>query len=61
MAVEITLDQIKEFAKNSDRKKNIIETNPGDKTKVVRPKTQGDALVETLRSDPKSFGARRFL
>ena len=40
MAVEITLEQIKEFAKNSDNKKNILETNPGDKVKVVKPKTQ---------------------
>ena len=57
MAVEITLDQVKEFAKNSDRKKNILETNPGDKTKVVKPKTQGDALIESLRLNPMTFGA----
>ena len=57
MAVEITLDQLKEFAKNSDRKKNILETNPGDKVKVVKPKTQGDALLESLRINPMTFGA----
>ena len=56
MAVEITLDQIKEFAKNSDRKKNILETNPGDKTKVVRPKTQGDAILDFFRSDLNTLG-----
>ena len=31
MAVEITLDQIKEFSKNSDRKKNILEIQSKNK------------------------------
>ena len=57
MAVEITLEQVKEFAKNSDRRKNILETNPGDKVKVVKPKTQGDAILESLRLNPMTFGA----
>ena len=57
MPVEITLPQFKEFAKNTDTRKNIIETNPGDKVKVVKPKTKAGALVESLRIDPKNFGA----
>ena len=57
MAVEITLDQIKEFAKNSTQEKNILETNPGDKVKVVKPKTRAGGFIESLRNDPKSFGA----
>ena len=57
MAVEITLDQIKEFSKNSDRRKNILETNPGDKVKVVKPKTGSGALLEALRINPMTFGA----
>ena len=56
MAVEITLEQIKEFAKNSDNRKNILETNPGDKVKVVKPKTTAGGFIESLRNDPKSFG-----
>ena len=57
MPVEITLPQFKEFAKNTDTRKNIIETNPGDKVQVVKPKTKAGALVESLRIDPKNFGA----
>jgi len=57
MPVEITLPQFKEFAKNTDTRKNIIETNPGDKVQVVKPKTKAGAFVESLRIDPKNFGA----
>ena len=54
---EITLPQLKQFAKDQDTKNNILETNPGDKVKVVKPKTQAGAFVESLRIDPKNFGA----
>ena len=33
---------------------NILETRK--KVKVVKSKTTSDALIDTLRSDPKSFG-----
>ena len=55
MAVEITLDQIKEFCKKFRQKKNILETNPGDKTKVVKPKTQGDALNRIIKIKSNKF------
>ena len=53
---DITLKEFEETTKAIDTRKNIIETNPGDKVRVVRPKTTGASFVETLRSDPKSFG-----
>ena len=54
---QITFPQIKQFAKDQDTKNNILETNPGDKVKIVKPKTTAGAFVESLRNDPKSFGA----
>ena len=50
---DITLEEFEETAKAIDTRKNIIETNPGDKVKVVKPK---NVYLETLRQDPKSFG-----
>ena len=35
---QITLPQFKQFAKDQDTKNNILETNPSDKVKVVKPK-----------------------
>ena len=52
----ITLEQFEQTAKDIDTRKNIIETNPGDKVKVVKPKTTGASFLEILRNDPKSFG-----
>ena len=54
---EFTLPQLKQFAKDQDTKNNILETNPSDKVKVVKPKTTAGGFVEQLRNDPKSFGA----
>jgi len=54
---QITLPQLKQFAKDQDTKNNILETNPSDKVKVVKPKTTVGGFVEQLRNDPKSFGA----
>ena len=54
---EFTLPQLKQFAKDQDTKNNILETNPSDKVKVVKPKTKVGGFVEQLRNDPKSFGA----
>ena len=56
MAIDITLDQFEQAVKENDTRKNILETNPGDRVRVVKPKTQGDALLDSLRIDPKSFG-----
>ena len=53
---DITLKEFEQTAKDIDTRKNIIETNPGDKVKVVKPKTTGASIVEQLRNDPKSFG-----
>ena len=54
---DITLKEFEQTAKDIDTRKNIIETNPGDKVKVVKPKTTAGGFVESLRNDPKSFGA----
>ena len=54
---QITLPQLKKFAKDQDTKNNILETNPSDKIKVVKPKTKASGFVESLRNDPKSLGA----
>ena len=56
MAIDITLNQFKQAVKENDTRKNVLETNPGDKVKVVKPKTQTGAAIESLRLDPKSFG-----
>ena len=53
---QITLPQLKQFAKDQDTKNNILETNPGDKVKVVRPKTEGDAILDFFRSDLNTLG-----
>ena len=57
MAIDLTLDQVEQAVKETDRRKNILETNPGDKVRVVKPKTQGDVLLESLRLNPMTFGA----
>ena len=54
---DITLEEFEETTKAIDTRKNILETNPGDKVKVVKPKTQGDAILESLRLNPMTFGA----
>ena len=56
MAIDLTLDQVEQAVKETDRRKNVLETNPGDKVRVVRPKTQADAALESFRLDPKNFG-----
>ena len=54
---QITLPQLKKFTKDQDTKNNVLETNPGDKVKVVKPKTTLGGFIESLRNDPKSLGA----
>ena len=54
---KLTIPDLEESFKKVDTRKNILETNPGDKTKIVKPKTKAGAFVESLRNDPKSFGA----
>jgi hypothetical protein len=49
---DITLEEFEETTKAIDTRKNIIETNPGDKVKVVKPK---NVYLDTLRQDPKSL------
>ena len=56
MAIDITLDQFEQVVKENDTRKNVLETNPGDKVKIVRPKTEGDALLDFFRSDPNLLG-----
>ena len=34
----VTLKQFEETVKDIDTRKNIIETNPGDRVRVVKPK-----------------------
>ena len=51
---DITLEQFEEISKDTDTRKNIIETNPGDRVRVVKPKK--NTYLDTLRQDPKSFG-----
>ena len=51
---DITLEQFEEISKDTDTRKNIIETNPGDRVRVVKPKK--NPYLDTLRQDPKSFG-----
>ena len=53
---DITLEQFEQTVKDIDTRKNIIETNPGDKVKVVAPKTTGANIAEQLRREPMSFG-----
>tara|TARA_Y100000593_G_scaffold28779_1_gene57549 strand:- start:2634 stop:6893 length:4260 start_codon:yes stop_codon:yes gene_type:complete len=53
---DITLEQFEQTVKDIDTRKNIIETNPGDKVKVVKPKTTGANIAEQLRREPMSFG-----
>ena len=50
---DITLEQFEETVKDIDTRKNVIETNPGDRVRVVKPK---NVYLDTLRQDPKSFG-----
>ena len=53
---DITLEEFEETTKAIDTRKNIIETNPGDKVKVVKPKTKAAGYIESLRTDPKNLG-----
>ena len=53
---DITLEQFEQTVKDIDTRKNIIETNPGDKVKVVKPKTKAAGFIEALRIDPKNLG-----
>jgi len=46
-------EEIKKVIENQNTKNNILETNPRDKIKVVKPK---NVYLDTLRQDPKSFG-----
>ena len=50
---DITLEQFEEISKDIDTRKNIIETNPGDRVRVVKPK---NVYLDSLRSDIKSTG-----
>ena len=50
---DITLEQFEETVKDIDTRKNIIETNPGDRVRVVKPK---NVYLDSLRSDIKSTG-----
>ena len=54
---KLTIPDLEESFKKVDTRKNILETNPGDKVKIVKPKTKVGGFVESLRNDPKSFGA----
>ena len=53
---DITLKEFEQTVKDIDTRKNIIETNPGDKVKVVKPKTKAAGFIEALRIDPKNLG-----
>jgi len=53
---DISLEQFEETVKDIDTRKNILETNPGDKVRVVKPKTKAAGYIESLRNDPKNFG-----
>ena len=50
---DITLEQFEEISKDIDTRRNIIETNPGDRVRVVKPK---NVYLDSLRSDIKSTG-----
>ena len=54
---KLTIPDLEESFKKVDTRKNILETNPGDKVKIVKPKTKVGGFVESLRNDPKTFGA----
>ncbi len=56
---DITLEEFEETAKAIDTRQNIIETNPGDKVKVVKPKTEAGGFVESLRND-RRFKNQRY-
>ena len=49
---DITLEQFEETVKDIDTRKNIIETNPGDRVRVVKPK---NVYLDSLRSDTVSY------
>ena len=53
---DVTLKEFEQTVKDIDTRKNIIETNPGDKVKLVAPKTQGASALEALRSSPGNLG-----
>ena len=53
MAIDISLEQFTQAVKENDERNNVLETNPGDKVKVVRPKTEGDAIIDFFRGDLK--------
>ena len=53
---DISLEQFEETVKDIDTRKNILETNPGDRVRVVKPKTKAAGYIELLRNDPKNLG-----
>jgi len=53
---DITLKEFEQTVKDIDTRKNIIETNPGDRVRVVKPKTKAAGYIESLRADPKNLG-----
>ena len=56
MAIDISLEQFTQAVKENDERNNILEKNSGDKVKVVRPKTQGDAVLDFFRRDLNTLG-----
>ena len=56
MAIDISLEQFTQVVKENDERNNVLETNPGDKVKVVRPKTEGDAIIDFFRGDLNTLG-----
>ena len=52
----ITLKEFEKISKDTDTRKNIIETNPGDRVRVITPKTKSGQYIESLRQDPKNLG-----
>ena len=56
MAIDISLEQFTQAVKENDERNNVLETNSGDKVKVVRPKTQGDAILDLFRRDLNLLG-----